>query len=192
MTHSIGESDSVVTGKPELQPLGKLRHRVGAFAHDLAARVEQSLRVNVPGQATPRAAVKEASLEERLEQEPQAERVFCRHEVDRAAHQSRPDSAPGLHQPGELFGSKALESRPQPDIRKVGRLGLHPHETLDRRGGGELDRAKQHLARQQGAIQRARAEDLGGSSHGPIVGFGPAAPRRIRLLADPCPSCASN
>jgi len=172
MTHSIGESDSVVTREPEFQTLGKLRHRVGAFPHDLPACVEQSCRVNIPGQATPRAAVKEASLEERLEQEPQAKRVFCRHEVDRAAHQSRPDRAPRLHQLGELFGSETLESRPQPDIRKVGRLGLHPHETLDRRGGGELDRAKQHLARQQRAIQRAPAEDLRGSSHGSIVGFG--------------------
>jgi hypothetical protein len=159
-----------MSGEPSVEQFGKFRDRVRPFAHDLSACVEESHRVNVPRQATPRAAMKEASLEERLKQRPEAECVSGRYEVDCAAHQSGPDGLSRPDEVRELFVPEALEPRPQPDIGKVGRLGLHADEALDRRGGREPDGAKEHLARQQRAIQRAPAEDLGGSGHGPIVG----------------------
>ena len=122
--------------KSRRQQPAELRDRAGAAAaHDLAAGLEQRVRVHRLEVTAPRAAPKEAALVERLEQRLEAQRVVGRHQVDGVAHERGPDRPPGAYELRELFGAEALEPCPQPNVGEIGRLGLHAHQALDRRGG---------------------------------------------------------
>jgi len=113
------------------------------------------------------------TLQDGLEQRSQPHVVAGSDEVDRAAVHRTAHGAPGFDQAGQLFVLESLEPRPQADVGKIWHLSLHGHQALNGRGSRELDPVKQKLAREQGAIQRAQAEDLGAAGHRPILAAQP-------------------
>jgi hypothetical protein len=57
---------------------------------------------------------------------------------------------------------KSFEPCPEPDVRRIGHLGLHPHQMLNLLGGGASPALEQVLPREQGAVEGSLAENFWG------------------------------
>ena len=141
----------------ELPPAERL------LGEQLARRLHQRLDV---GAAHPAAVVTAPVLPLRhdLRQRLERERVLDGGEMDRPAHEPEPDDLPLLEQPPELVRVEAVESGPEPVVRRHDLLGLEPDEVLDHVLHRHVGAAEQVLALQQRAVQRAATEDLGAQS----------------------------
>ncbi len=76
--------------------------------------------------------------------------------MDGVAHESYAHRAPIQDQAGELVGVERLKPRPQADVVRVGGLGLHADEVLDRLQGGQPLATQQHLRLQRGLVEGTR------------------------------------
>ena len=63
---------------------------------------------------------------------------------------------------------EALQARPQAEVGLVGHLRLQPDQVLERIGHRHPPAFEEHLALEEGPVQRARAED----AHRPISPVG--------------------
>ena len=152
-----------------MKQLAQLTDRQRPLRQQCSSCIQQSFPVDASDLAAERAAGFKTPLEHRLEQRPQAQAVARGDEVDRAAVHRHAHGPPALDEARQLLVPESLEAGRQADVWKVGHLGLHGHEALDGRRSRGFGAAKQQLTRQQSAIQRAPAEDLGFAGHGPIV-----------------------
>ena len=75
---------------------------------------------------------------------------------------SRSESLP---ENGSFAVLEALEPRPQADVRRERGLRLHANEPFDRLLGCEPVASKQHLPREQRAVERSPVEQLSGQRH---------------------------
>jgi hypothetical protein len=75
--------------------------------------------------------------------------------VQRAAHQRRPHHRAIVEGLLETLGFEVGQPRPQPDVRVLRLLSLHPGEALDRLGRLEVVPFEQQLPRQHGPVDRA-------------------------------------
>ena len=101
-------------------------------------------------------------IHDRLDERPEAPRVPGGDEVDRPAHQRHPHDGPIDQQVGELLAPEVHEAGPEPDVRGVRGLGLHPDEMLERRRDRQRGPAQEELSIERGAVQGADAEGLAG------------------------------
>jgi hypothetical protein len=99
----------------------------------------------------------EAALDYRPHQGAEREAVAGAHQVDGVAHERDSHRAPLQDKAGELVGVESLKPRPQADVGRVGRLGLHADEVLDHLQGGQRLAAQQQLPFEQRAVERSRA-----------------------------------
>ncbi len=98
--------------------------------------------------------------EDGLHERTQRQAVVGADEVDRGAHDDDPHDGAVQQQLRELLRIEARQARPQPEVRVVRHLRLHPDEVLDGlecRGVGALEQA---LACERRPVQRARAQDV--------------------------------
>jgi hypothetical protein len=109
--------------------------------------------------ASERAPGREAPLLHDLEHWSQRQPVAGREEVDRRSHHRV--GAHGLaiqEQPGQLFGSEAVEPRPESGVRIERFLCLERDEVLDRVLGRHFGAAKEELALEERTVQGTPAE----------------------------------
>jgi hypothetical protein len=97
-----------------------------------------------------------------LDDGPQRQAVACAHEVDRRPHQRDAYRGPVGEQPRQLGVLEAGHPGPQADVRRGGLLGLHADQMLDRGRGRHRLPVEQHLAREQGPIEGAVAQNDAG------------------------------
>ena len=134
--------------EPEPVPIRPARQEVVAerlerprlLVHEGAAHRHDLVEVDA-GQALAELSLLDP-IHDRLDERPEAPRVACGDEVDRPAHERHPDHRAVDEQVGELLAPEVVEPRPQPDIGRVRRLGLHPDEMLEGRRDRQLDRRR--------------------------------------------------
>ena len=107
---------------------------------------------------TPERTRPEAALEDRRDQGSEPQGVVGRHQVDRRPHQRCPNGTALDDRRREGLRAKAVEPRPETDVRCERRLRLHPDEMLDGGQRGHRFAHEQHLAGEQGAVERAWPE----------------------------------
>jgi hypothetical protein len=73
--------------------------------------------------------------------------------VDRCPHHRTADRLTFLQQLDEFVGLEPVQPRPQPDVRRERRLGLHADKVLDRLERGRVLTFDQPLTVQRGAVQ---------------------------------------
>jgi hypothetical protein len=117
-----------------------------------------------------------AILANRLRKSPVVAR---RHQMDRRAQQRPLDRRAPLQGAVELVALEPRDPRPQADVNRRRVLGLQAGHPLERPRYRHLSALEQHLARQQGPVERPRAEDSA-PGHLPIVPADQAAPRASR------------
>ena len=90
---------------------------------------------------------------------PQASRAVTRWIV--AAHERHPDHG-SVERAGPTGrpAAKPLEARPQPDVRSVRRLCLHPDQVLEGRRDRQRRAPEQELPRERRAVERTPAEPV--------------------------------
>ena len=92
--------------------------------------------------------------------------VPSRDEVQRLPHHGRLDDLAARELPLERRAPEDRRPRPDPDIRCLRPLRLHPNEPLDHGGRREALPLEQQLARKRRAIELAQREDaLGHGAH---------------------------
>ncbi len=85
----------------------------------------------------------QVAVEGWLHQGTQRQAVAGGDQVDGVAQQRDAHRAPLGDQLGQLVEVEALRGRPQSDVGRVGGLGLHADQLLDRLGSRELPAAQQ-------------------------------------------------
>ena len=79
--------------------------------------------------------------------------VAPRDDVDRRAHQRRLDDRASLERARKIVSAKALEARPQPDVRVRRVLILDPAESLERARDRKARAVEEELAREERSVQ---------------------------------------
>jgi len=102
----------------------------------------------------------EAALQDRLQDRTQRQAVASGDEMEGGAQEWQTDSVMTGEQFGQLVGAKSCQTRPEGDVRHLGHLRLQADEMLDRIGHGHLSAAQEELPLEQGAIERALAENI--------------------------------
>jgi hypothetical protein len=164
VTDSVLERVLIAVRPALLQRPPELRARQRPLLDQLAPGREQRLDVDPVELPAERARLVEPALADGLQRRPQAPRVPRRHEVQRAAHQCHAHRLAGFDQRAQRLRIEALDPRPQPDVRRLRHLRLHPDDALDRLAGARRPAPQQPLALEQRAIQGTRPEHLHGAA----------------------------
>ena len=99
-----------------------------------------------------------------LQHRAQREAVRGRDQVDRRPHEGDPHDPAVEHQIGELGRREALDPAPQPEVRGVRGLRLHPDQVCHGVDGAAAVAAQQQLPGQQRPVQRAPGEHGSGAA----------------------------
>ncbi len=156
VAYGVGQGERVASGPAVREPGAQLAQREGFLLDQLSAHLRH-LRQIEPFELASE-GVLEAPGESVGENRPQSEAVVRGDEVDRAAHQGDPHHLAAPHEPGEVLDAEAGQSGPQPDVGRVGRLGLHADQVRDRCDGRRLHPSGEHLAGQQTSVERSAAQ----------------------------------
>jgi hypothetical protein len=104
-----------------------------------------------------------------LEQRPHPEVVVGRQQVLGAAEERRPDHEPLVQQPRQVVQREALDPAPQPEIRQLRILPLHPDQVLDHGQGRSVDPGQQTLPGEGGPVQLTIGEHVHAARVPPIA-----------------------
>lgn len=147
-------------GPALLQRLAQLRGRQRRLGQRGACGGGQFGRIHHPVHrlAGP-AAHPQIAVQGRLGQRAERAAVLRRDEMHRAAHHSDTGQGAVLQGTRQIPDRKPVQTGPQADVRRVGCLGLESDEPGHRVENAQLMAPQQQLARQQGTVEGAGAED---------------------------------
>jgi hypothetical protein len=158
----VGEGVGVAVGPAGNQERGEFGAGARPFLHQRPARRHDRGEVD-PGELLAEGRAAETARQDRLHQRAQGQAVAGGDEVDRGAHQRCAHRAALGEQRRQFVVTKAVESGPEANVRRIGSLGLQADQVLNRLGGREAVALEEQLPREEGAVEGARIEHLGRS-----------------------------
>jgi hypothetical protein len=102
----------------------------------------------------------ERSLENRPHDRPQRKAVSRSDEVNRGAHEPDAHRLTVPDQIAELVRLKAVEARPEAEVRVDRLLRLHSDESFEDLGDGQFPATEEHLPLKQSAVELTRGKEL--------------------------------